>query len=297
MADDDVPPEMIEASRKRRAEVQAELAADAKARHDGVTRRSQLRGMSTADLEALAAKHGVDITTIGEVQRHDCPVCDGADTVDDAPIGVVAIMCDEHGEAVTRRVAEATLRPIIPVDVHEATTADLLPQLAAWTPVIGGIYLHGPVGTGKSHQAAALMKRAWAHLYRQSPAGQMPSVAWQNVPMMMDAIAMTFGTRKQYDMGPTANAQLLVLDDLGLADNMAFAVRKLYSLIEHRLHGKLVTIVTSNRNLDDLSDHLDSPQIASRLAQMCAQIDFDGMPDRRLGLAPTLPPPPTEGPR
>lgn len=293
--DDDVPAELRAAAAKRRREVEAEMAALAAQKDDGVTRRSQLKRMTTPELEALADAHGVDLSTVPgrDPDETGCPICDRTLDVEDAPIGVVSLMCDEHAEAVTQRVAAAALRPILPPDFHDCRPRDLLPRLRNWAPHVGGVYLYGPMGTGKSHMAAALCKRAWSVLHRQCDRGDLPRIVWRNVTTMMDDIAETFGTNRKYDMRSVANAQVLVLDEIGFADCMPFAVRKLYAVIEHRLQHRLCTIVTSNRDLDQLGEFLGAPQIASRLTAMCAQVDFNGMPDRRIQQAPTLDPPET----
>lgn len=240
-------------------------------------------------LRGLADKAGVDLDTVPEPPTEPCDVCNGRSVIGDVPYGLASLLCAEHRDELERIVAARVLRPVLPGMFHDARLADLLPSLRDWTPDGGGVYLYGPVGTGKSHQAAALVKRSWSHLRRAHP-DRMPRIAWRNVPQMVDDIAATFGRSEAYDLRPLLDSDVLVLDDIGFADGHAFAVRRLYHVLEHRLHERAATIVTSNRDLDDLAIHLDSPQIASRLTQMCAQVTFEGQPDRRIDLGPRLTP-------
>lgn len=287
---DDVPPELIEAARRRRAEAQRELAELAKQKQDGLTRRSQLKALSMDQLRELAKAHGIDPDTVGQPvpPRSTCEVCEGSFTVESAPFGLVSLLCAEHADAVTSRVAELVLRDVIPEDFHEAKPSDLRDELRGWTIDVGGVYLYGDAGAGKSHDAATLTKMAFVQLRRKLD--RIPRVVWRGVAEMMDDIAATFGTNQTYDMRAVRDADFLVLDDLGIADSMPFAVRKLYVLLEYRLQHQLLTIATSNKDLDELGEHLDSPQIASRLSQMCAQVSYVGFPDRRVDNAPKLKP-------
>lgn len=285
-------------ARVRQQRRDAEAAADAERRRTDAAvhaEREHRRMMRWAE------ERGMDWDAIKEAAaRTGCDVCDGLQDLDDIPIAFVPSLCGEHGPAVERRVCETVLRAIIPPGLHKAQPAELRPELRAWSPDTGGVYLYGPVGTGKSHDAAALVKVAWSFM-RKADNTRIPNVLWRGVPAMMDDIAATFGKDREYPMDAVRSADILVLDDIGMADDMAFAVRKMYALLEHRLQHGLVTLVTSNRNLDGLARHLDSPQIASRLAQMCAQVSYEGFPDRRPDLAPRLDAPgeqpnPTEEP-
>lgn len=291
--DDVITDEMRERVAARRREMQPELDALEAQRQERQSFRDGLRSMPEQQLHALARENGVDLSRFEgrpAPERPECLVCAGSSSIDEVGFGLVSLLCDEHAEELTKRVASEMLRPVIPEGLHDAKPAQLLSSLAEWNPSLGGLYLFGDVGTGKSHQAAILVKLAWAYLRKQRT-DRMPRIVWRNVPDMMDAIAATFGSKDTtYDFTAVREADVLVLDDIGIGDNMPFAVRKLYVLLEHRLHARKSTIVTSNRDIDDLGIHLDSPQIASRLTQMCAQVSFEGLPDRRPDLSPRLKP-------
>ena len=72
-----------------------------------------------------------------------------------------------------------------------------------------------------------------------------------------------------------ANADLLILDDLGTEFNSSFFLTNLYSLLNNRLGAKLPTIVTTNITDGALLEKLYTEKISSRLAAF-VQIQFLG---------------------
>lgn len=216
----------------------------------------------------------------------DCEVCRGSFTIDDAFLFLD--ICKHHRDAIERVQSERALRKIIPGDLHDAHPRDLMPMLTQWQAAPGaGLYLFGPVGRGKSHAAAALLKRAYVGALK---AGSHPTPVWMNVPdTILDTMSRIGRRQDTAIVWDTAQrASILVMDDIGIEQPKEWVRLRLYTLIEYRLHHRLPTIVTSNMDLGELGDRLDSPQIVSRLSQMTAQVSFENQPDRRLGLAPKL---------
>ena len=224
--------------------------------------------------------------------KPSCEVCRGQYEI--ADVGPVFDLCQGHREEYGKLAAEKALREIIPAGFHHAHPRDLPEALRGWNATAGtGLYIYGKVGAGKSHTAAAIMKRGYM---QQMKAGQHPTCAWVNLPVaIMDTLAAISAKRDASMLWTQAqNSSLLVLDDIGVEQPKEWVRARLYALIETRLHGRLPTIVTSNLDLGSLAERLDSPQIASRLSQMCAQVSFENSNDRRLSLAPSITPS-TEG--
>jgi len=215
-----------------------------------------------------------------------CDICAGSYTVEDAVQWIET--CSRHEDAVEAHRFEQLLRSVLPAGLHEAHPRDLTGDLADWS-CESGLYLFGPVGAGKSHAAVALVKR-WAVHRTKLGLGARP--VWLNMPT---AILQTLGEFSKGDSGKpgklwdaATEADLLVLDDLGVEQTKDWVRLRLYGLVEYRLHNALPMIVTSNLSLGDLGSYLGSPQIASRLSQVCAQVSFVGKSDRRVSLAPTV---------
>jgi DNA replication protein DnaC len=204
---------------------------------------------------------------------------------------ILDVLCGEHRDAVENAKATRALKATIPALHQVARPSDLtLPALRDWAPTNGsGLYLYGPVGSGKSFAAAALMKRAYIHSLR---AGIEAHPIWMNVPIEQlqtnaDISAKRWARPAERWLNAQA-ASVLVLDDIGMEQPKENIRTRMYGLIEHRVQHRLPTIITSNLDLDKLATRLESPQIASRISQMCSQVSFEGSEDRRPALAPQL---------
>lgn len=247
----------------------------------------EIKAMQPDPVAALAAE-GVAIPEGVEpidCDDPDCWVC--ANILPTIECPPTLPLCDEHRAEVWARHAELVLRHVIPDDFQDAKPSQAHPKLAQWQPSNGGLYLFGPTGTGKSYDAAAMVKRAWVSMRKQT--GYAPSVAWIVVPDFIERVLDSFGTNDKVDT-KWRDADILVLDEIGMGDDRPFAIRKLYAVIERRSQRRKtqVTIVTSNSDLDALQIHLGDDRIPSRLDGMCAQVSYVGMPDRRSGQAPKL---------
>src|SRR5690606_18122217 len=140
--------------RSRTASATAAAAGCAGCRAMGEERK-RARPASAAEVAASLPKAppGVRLPAAGVVL---CDVCRGTYDIEEAWAGLD--LCPAHAEALEVRLLVEALRSVIPPDVQDARPSDLGADLGAWQPSDGGLYLFGPVGTGKSHAAAALLK-------------------------------------------------------------------------------------------------------------------------------------------
>ncbi len=118
------------------------------------------------------------------------------------------------------------------------------------------LLLVGTYGCGKTHLAAAIANHALIHGH--------PAL-FLNTPDLLDFLRETFApksdTTYSQRFDEIREAPLLVLDDLGTESPTAWAVEKLYQLLNYRYNAKLPTVITTNRRIEDVE-----PRVASRLS-------------------------------
>lgn len=136
------------------------------------------------------------------------------------------------------------------------------------------LLLIGTYGCGKTHLAAAIANTSLA-------AGH-PAL-FLNTPDLLDFLRETFAPKAETTYNQRfdeiRDAPLLVLDDLGTESPTAWAVEKLYQLLNYRYNAHLPTVVTTNRRVEDLE-----PRVASRLsdAEIVTTLELKA-PDFRSG--------------
>lgn len=123
-----------------------------------------------------------------------------------------------------------------------------------------GLLLTGPTGTGKTHLAVAILQVALEKGY---------SGLFVTVPELLDSIKNSFapGADREELFDAAKDAEILVLDDIGVEKVTDFVAEKIFTLINSRYEDMLPTIVTSNLTMKELADRLGS-RVVSRLCEM-----------------------------
>lgn len=152
-------------------------------------------------------------------------------------------------------------------------TASAHSAAISYKPEQGGLIFSGPVGTGKTHLAAAISNRllgAVGVLFISCP---------EFLLKLREAMNGRNASRNLSLMVTAKTAGFLVLDDIGTEKSSEWVIETLFILINHRYEFKLPTILTTNCNLTELEKKLGA-RITSRLVEMCRCIRFSG-PDYR----------------
>lgn len=142
------------------------------------------------------------------------------------------------------------------------------------------LVLHGGVGTGKTHLAAAIANVRLA---------QNESVLFLVVPDLLDTLRSAFSPQSEttFDerFDQVRSAPLLILDDLGAHSTTPWAQEKLYQIINYRYNSRLPTVITTNYRLDEIDE-----RVRSRLTdpEISAVIEINA-PDFRAGKDATDP--------
>lgn len=137
-----------------------------------------------------------------------------------------------------------------------------------------GIYLHGAVGTGKTHICWAIKK------HYEVPQSMRYIHLW-NVVDLMHEIRSDFDRdsyskrRPEEDLCDTENRRLLILDDIGAEKATDFVAETLYRIVNHRYVHMLPTIFTSNCTIQELADKIGE-RSASRIVEMCETYELTG---------------------
>lgn len=141
------------------------------------------------------------------------------------------------------------------------------------------VYLHGPVGTGKSVQCAQAVGKFLARWMLRR--GALVSAKYVNTTEFLGRLRDSYGNDgKSVDVETYKDAGLLVLDDLGRERSTPWAAETMYKIIDHRYSERLPTVFASNLSLGELQSgarllkgedlHGDfDDRLVDRLWQMC----------------------------
>jgi len=207
----------------------------------------------------------------------DCPICGGVGWLrHDVPVGHADFGQAYPCECIADRVSERRLAALRQ-ESQQASLGDMLfetfnvnapgnspearrslakaleaAQAYARDPE-GWLVLRGSYGCGKTHLAAAIANE---RMQRGS------SALFVVVPDLLDQLRAGYGG--DGDLGfesrfeAVRNAPMLILDDLGTQAPTAWAAEKLFQILNYRYNAKLPTVVTTNRELEELDERLRS---------------------------------------
>lgn len=183
----------------------------------------------------------------------------------------------ERARAAASRRAHAA----IPHQFHDTRLADLagwpgdlILACHTWLQQGGGLYVYGPVGTGKSSAAAAA---AW-ELSERRP------VRWVTSSRLARWAASDFGSDERERAQSLASSRsALVLDDFGDEPTSDAAAAIIKDVLSERLDAGSPLIVTSNLRIDEACARNPSlgQRVASRLRGYCFVVEVGGR-DHRL---------------
>ena len=123
-----------------------------------------------------------------------------------------------------------------------------------------GVLFYGSVGTGKSFLASCIGNGL---LDRQVP------VAATNFPRLLNLLQGTY--EKQTLLDRLSIYKLLIVDDLGVERDSAYAEEQIFNIIDARSNSELPVIVTTNLTLEEM-EHPTTMQYAriyDRVLAMC----------------------------
>lgn len=138
-----------------------------------------------------------------------------------------------------------------------------------------GLWLAGPVGTGKTTLAMLISKAALK-------AGRTAAI--YSLPRLLHEIRATFDGDVSHLglLDSLTGVDLLHLDDVGTEKSSEWVLEELYSIINARYEANRSIVLTTNVERDELVEQIGDRNV-SRLAEMCNELLVDG-PDLRTRL-------------
>ncbi len=135
-----------------------------------------------------------------------------------------------------------------------------------------GLLLYGNTGTGKTYAACEI---ANALIDKGYP------VLVTNFSRVLNTLQDTFAKQEYID--GFNSFQLLVLDDLGIERETAFAKEQVYNIIDSRYRAGLPMIITTNLSMEKIKnpEDIEKRRIYDRILERCFPIEVDGANRRR----------------
>lgn len=138
-----------------------------------------------------------------------------------------------------------------------------------------GMYIHGEVGTGKTHTAFGLL-----HLAEEM---KLRAKIW-NTSELFAEIKRDFD-RDRWNKNHTAEdlreyKGVLILDDFASEKPTEWLIDQLYLIINARYNEMLPIVFTSNLNVQEVAEKLGD-RVTSRIVEMCDIVPMNGE-DKRL---------------
>jgi DNA replication protein DnaC len=231
-----------------------------------------------------------------------CVECDGTGFVsagEGAPVrrcgcqGRRATSADLAAAGVPRRYLHCTFENYAPANPLQRTALAVARTFVESYPAVErGILFTGPCGAGKSHLAAAILRRL---VLEQGTRG-----VFADYQDLLKRIQASYsrgpgeGPTEEDVLAPVLEAEVLVLDDLGSRRSTPWAEETIGHLLTVRYNEERTTILTTNLlGIEALPEQRDdvpkdnvllservAERILSRLHEMCRVVLVDG-PDHR----------------
>ena len=135
-----------------------------------------------------------------------------------------------------------------------------------------GLLLYGSIGTGKTYAACEV---ANALIDKGYP------VHVTNFSRVLNTLQGTF--EKQQYIDELNRYQLLVIDDLGIERETAFAKEQVFNVIDARYRAGLPMIITTNLSIESIKkpDNVGDSRIYDRILERCFPIEVTGQSRRK----------------
>jgi DNA replication protein DnaC len=181
------------------------------------------------------------------------------------------------GSGLGEKFTNKTFDNYIPDKVNRKSYDKCLKYAENYKPLPGdGLFISGPVGTGKTHLAAAIANYIMRKYYS--------SVKFVSMNTVLANLRSSF--REDSSVSETeiirklVNVQLLVLDDLGKESTSEWSTSIIYSIINGRYERNKPIIITTNYSPEMLEKKVGDATV-SRIIEMCDGVNLKGYDYRK----------------
>ena len=165
--------------------------------------------------------------------------------------------------------------PVTEIEPHEVVTAvrRFADRIEEQLDAGRGLWLMGPVGTGKTTLAMLVSKAALK---------EGRSVAIYSLPRLLNEIRDTHRAERSHLnlLDRLTAVDLLHIDDVGAERTTDWVLEELYSIVNARYEEQRSMLIKTNLDHDALCEQI-TERTASRLAEMCDALPLMGH-DRRI---------------
>jgi DNA replication protein DnaC len=176
-----------------------------------------------------------------------------------------------------------TIRPGVVAEVRRYVR-DIDERLGAGA----GLWLYGPVGTGKTSLAMLVSRAAL-------DAGH--TVAIYSLPRLLAEIRTTFDTDSERSytdlLDRLCGVDLLHIDDVGAEKTSPWVLEQLYAIVNARYEDERAVVITTNLEREELALQINERTV-SRLEEMCEVLPVTGADLRQKTYTPDEPAEPVE---
>lgn len=184
------------------------------------------------------------------------------------------------------------IKAVLPPLFHRAHLRDLSRKLRRAImdhKVHEGLYCWGPVGCGKSHAAAAVIRSILCHDVRvsdsgwvESPAGRVKRVTFADLCLEVRATFNGRGGSEDSVLHQYRRCEHLFIEDLSTTGGgeSEFALRVLLGILDWRVENMKPTYITSNKKPSEIGKAFDG-RVESRIVGACKVVALAGQDKRR----------------
>jgi len=137
-------------------------------------------------------------------------------------------------------------------------------------------FIYGDLSTGKTIMASQICQAYVRQQFFEKNLGAHKGVMFQNDPHLLSQIKQSWEPGNPLSerelMGACLEADLLVMDEIGMGKPTDWLLECLYLIVDGRYRKMKPTIYTSNHSLEGLTEFLGDERISSRIVRCCTEI-------------------------